>query len=45
MTNIDELKSTGLKATVPRQKILEIFQFQKRNGPPQVDIRTSRVNA
>lgn len=26
MTNIDELKSTGLKATVPRQKILEIFQ-------------------
>jgi hypothetical protein len=26
MTNIDELKSTGLKATVPRLKILEIFQ-------------------
>ena len=24
--NIDELKSTGLKATVPRLKILEIFQ-------------------
>lgn len=23
---MDELKSTGLKATVPRQKILEIFQ-------------------
>jgi Fur family transcriptional regulator, ferric uptake regulator len=26
MTNIDELKSTGLKATVPRLKILEVFQ-------------------
>ena len=26
MTNIDELKSTGLKATLPRLKVLEIFQ-------------------
>jgi Fur family ferric uptake transcriptional regulator len=26
MTNIGELKSTGLKATIPRLKILEIFQ-------------------
>jgi len=26
MTNIHELKSTGLKATIPRLKILEIFQ-------------------
>ena len=26
MTNIDELKSTGLKATLPRLKILEVFQ-------------------
>ena len=26
MTTIDELKSTGLKATLPRLKILEIFQ-------------------
>jgi len=26
MTNIDELKNTGLKATLPRLKILEIFQ-------------------
>ncbi len=26
MDNIDSLKSTGLKATVPRLKILEIFQ-------------------
>ena len=26
MTTIDELKSTGLKATLPRLKILEVFQ-------------------
>ncbi len=26
MGNIDELKSTGLKATLPRLKILEVFQ-------------------
>ncbi len=26
MSNIDDLKSTGLKATLPRLKILEIFQ-------------------
>ncbi|HSV54624.1 MAG TPA: ferric iron uptake transcriptional regulator [Burkholderiaceae bacterium] len=26
MANIEELKSTGLKATLPRLKILEIFQ-------------------
>ena len=26
MTTIDELKSTGLKVTVPRLKILEVFQ-------------------
>lgn len=26
MTNIDELKSTGLKATLPRLKIMELFQ-------------------
>ena len=26
MANIDELKNTGLKATLPRLKILEIFQ-------------------
>ena len=26
MTNIEELKSTGLKATLPRLKILEVFQ-------------------
>ena len=26
MTTINELKSTGLKATIPRLKILEIFQ-------------------
>ena len=26
MTNVNELKSTGLKATLPRLKILEVFQ-------------------
>lgn len=26
MSNIEELKSTGLKATLPRLKILEVFQ-------------------
>ena len=26
MTTIDELKNTGLKATIPRLKILEVFQ-------------------
>lgn len=26
MTNIEELKNTGLKATLPRLKILEVFQ-------------------
>lgn len=26
MTNVDELKSSGLKATLPRLKILEVFQ-------------------
>jgi Fur family ferric uptake transcriptional regulator len=26
MSNIDELKSTGLKATLPRLKIMEVFQ-------------------
>jgi Fur family transcriptional regulator, ferric uptake regulator len=26
MSNADELKSTGLKATIPRLKILEVFQ-------------------
>jgi len=29
MTNIDELKSTGLKATLPRLKILDVFQSAK----------------
>ena len=26
MTNVDELKNTGLKATLPRLKILDVFQ-------------------
>ncbi|MFT4195273.1 MAG: transcriptional repressor, partial [Ottowia sp.] len=30
MDTIDELKSTGLKATAPRLKILELFQKAER---------------
>ena len=30
MTHVDELKSSGLKATLPRIKILEIFQHAQR---------------
>ena len=32
MANIDELKSTGLKATLPRLKILELFQNSVASG-------------
>lgn len=38
MTNIDELKSTGLKATVPRLKILEIFQQSRRRHMTAEDV-------
>ncbi len=30
MSNIEELKNTGLKATLPRLKILEVFQNAKQ---------------
>ena len=30
MTHADELKSSGLKATLPRIKILEVFQQARR---------------
>ena len=32
MTHAEELKSSGLKATLPRIKILEVFQ-RTRNAP------------
>lgn len=38
MTNTDELKSTGLKATVPRLKILEIFQQSRRRHMTAEDV-------
>ena len=38
MTNIDELKNTGLKATVPRLKILEVFQSGKQRHMTAEDV-------
>lgn len=38
MTNIDELKSTGLKATIPRLKILELFQRGKQRHMTAEDV-------
>lgn len=37
-TNIEELKSTGLKATLPRLKILEIFQQGKQRHMTAEDV-------
>ncbi len=38
MKNIDDLKSTGLKATLPRLKILEIFQGGKQRHMTAEDV-------
>ena len=38
MSNIDELKSTGLKATLPRLKILEIFQTGRQRHMTAEDV-------
>lgn len=38
MNNIDELKSTGLKATLPRLKILEIFQKGRQRHMTAEDV-------
>jgi Fur family ferric uptake transcriptional regulator len=38
MTKIDELKSTGLKATLPRLKILEIFQTGQQRHMTAEDV-------
>lgn len=38
MTNIEELKNTGLKATVPRLKILEVFQRGKQRHMTAEDV-------
>ena len=38
MTHVDELKSSGLKATLPRIKILEVFQHAKRRHMTAEDV-------
>ncbi len=38
MKNIEELKSTGLKATLPRLKILEIFQTSTQRHKTAEDV-------
>ncbi len=38
MTNVDELKSSGLKATLPRIKILEVFQRTNRRHLTAEDV-------
>ena len=38
MTNIDNLKSTGLKATLPRLKILELFQKSQQRHMTAEDV-------
>jgi Fur family ferric uptake transcriptional regulator len=38
MTNIEELKNTGLKATIPRLKILEVFQRGKQRHMTAEDV-------
>ena len=38
MSNIEELKSTGLKATLPRLKILEIFQSGEQRHMTAEDV-------
>ena len=38
MTHVDELKSSGLKATLPRLKILEIFQRSERRHMSAEDV-------
>jgi Fur family ferric uptake transcriptional regulator len=38
MTNAEELKSSGLKATLPRIKILEIFQRSQQRHLTAEDV-------
>ena len=38
MTHVDELKSSGLKATLPRLKILEIFQQAQQRHMTAEDV-------
>ena len=41
MTQVDELKSSGLKATLPRIKILEVFQQTQRRHMTAEDVYKS----
>ncbi len=41
MTQVDELKSSGLKATLPRIKILEVFQQTARRHMTAEDVYKS----
>jgi Fur family ferric uptake transcriptional regulator len=38
MTHVDELKSSGLKATLPRIKVLEVFQQTERRHMSAEDV-------
>ena len=38
MANIEELKNTGLKATLPRLKILELFQKGRQRHMTAEDV-------
>jgi Fur family transcriptional regulator, ferric uptake regulator len=38
MTHVDEIKSSGLKATLPRIKILEVFQRTERRHMTAEDV-------
>jgi Fur family ferric uptake transcriptional regulator len=38
MTRVDEIKSSGLKATLPRIKILEVFQHSERRHLTAEDV-------
>lgn len=44
MTRLDELKSSGLKATLPRIKILEVFQNTERRHMTAEDVFKALLN-
>jgi Fur family transcriptional regulator, ferric uptake regulator len=45
MSNVDELKNTGLKATLPRLKILEVFQTSVQRHMTAEDVFRILSNA
>ena len=44
MTHVEELKSSGLKATLPRIKILEVFQQAERRHMTAEDVFKTLLN-